>query len=65
MSVETAIWFLRVSQLLTAITLFMVVMELVRTKRQILNILELMDYSHDCLSSKIKSIENKGNERHE
>lgn len=52
MSVETAIWFLRVSQLFTAITLFMVVMELVRTKRQLIDVLELLDMSFDVLKNK-------------
>ena len=53
MSVETAIWFLRVSQLITSITLFMVVIELVRTKRQLVDVLELLNVSFDTLNKKI------------
>ena len=60
MSVETAIWFLRVSQLTTAITLFMVVIELVRTKRQLVDVLELLNVSFDTLNKKIDD-ENQGN----
>ena len=52
--------FLRVSQLITSITLFMVVIELVRTKRQLVDVLELLNVSFDTLNKKI-DYENQGN----